>query len=149
MTLLMRIEQILDTCKRIGVEMSYDGFGANTHAEKAEAERDSFRTRLEQSEQRSKENLAANVHLLDTAEKFRVRTEAAEKERDSLRAHLAKAEERLETIDVGCGNCGGLPHTKTCKLINPYGLLIRAEAAEAKCEKLKQQIRDQGGEPCA
>jgi hypothetical protein len=41
-----RINQILDTCERIGVEMSRDGYGRNARAEDAERERDEARKAL-------------------------------------------------------------------------------------------------------
>jgi hypothetical protein len=55
--------------------------------------------------------------------------------------------DRLNLIDKGCFNCGGLPHTTTCAVRDVKALLRRAETAERDCvaarvqeEKLKEEL---------
>lgn len=51
-------------------------------------------------------------------------------------ARADRAEERLAAIDVGCFNCGGLPHTTDCKVRDAKALLARAEKAKQEWEAL-------------
>ena len=54
-----------------------------------------------------------------------------------LRDHMAELTERLAAIDVGCSNCGGLPHSEGCALRDPAALRDRVAALQAWVDDLQ------------
>lgn len=58
----------------------------------------------------------------------------------TLTARVAELDARCTALDVGCFNCGGLPHTDTCKVRDTKALLRRAEQAEARATAAEAKV---------